>query len=110
MAKETENIAIKAINKFFYFSLNYESGQIYILHGDIRQVPKFITRIKWGCPTDHMVEKWCALAEQLKSGDIDSFGVINRFYAGLDNDCRVKFLNWILDNYKGEGQLKIGEE
>lgn len=110
MKTEIDNIAIKAVNKFIYYTLNYECNQsIYVL-GKPYYVPKFLTDIAWGCPTSHMVEKWDALMHRQESGEIDAFGVMIRFYITLDNNCKVKLLNWVLDNYKGELRLTKDEE
>lgn len=108
MKKEIDNIAVKAINKFIYYALNYKCIPYYV-SGNTYYVPKFITDITWGCSTSHMVEKWVALMKQMESGDIDPYGAILRFYTELDNNCRVKLVNWVLDNYKDEPRLTIDE-
>lgn len=110
MKKEIGNIALKAVNKFIYFALNYESNQSVYVLGKTYYVPKFLTDINWGCATSHMVGKWVELVCKQESGDIDSYGIMLRFYTSLDNDCKVKFLNWILDHYKGELRLTTNEE
>lgn len=110
MKTEIDNIALKAINKFIYYALNYESNQSVYVLGKTYYVPKFLTDIAWGCATSHLVGKWVELVNEQESGDIDSYGIMLRFYISLDNDCKTKFINWILDNYKGELRLTTNEE
>ena len=109
MKTEIDNIALKAINKFIYYALNYECRPYCHTSGKTYYVPKFITEITWGCSTLHIVEKWAELARKQESGDIDTYGIIIRFYIILDNNCRIKFLNWVLDNYKDEFKLTTNE-
>lgn len=106
MKKEIDNIALKAINKFFYFSQNYVCDHAFYSKGKTLYVPKFITDCKWSYGTAHIAEKWWNI---VTNGN-DSYGVMNRFYAELDNDCRITLLNWVLENYKDEIKLKTNEE
>lgn len=106
MKKEIDNIALKAINKFIYYALNYEPNQSVYVLGKTYWVPKFLTDIAWGCATSHMVEKWTEISEKQETG----YSVMLLFYVSLDNECKIKLLNWVLDNYKGESRLTTNEE
>lgn len=110
MKKEIDNIALKAINKFIYYALNYESNQSVYVLGKTYYVPKFLTDIAWGCATSYLVGKWVGLVCKQETGEIDSYGIMLRFYTSLDNNNRIKFLNWVLENYKDEIKLKTNEE
>lgn len=107
MKKEIDNIALKAINKFIYYALNYEPNQSVYVLGNTYWIPKFLTDIAWGCATSHMVEKWVELVN--RQGD-NTYGAMLLFYTSLDNECKIKLLNWVLDNYKGELRLTTNEE
>lgn len=102
----TENmeIAIKAINKWFYFAMNYET----ILHEWVgvsgercsKHLPSFLVEAKWTCNLDHMLSKWnVATQSQNPSAYLMSF------YAELDNSNRIALIEWLMTNYKGEKQI-----
>lgn len=102
----TENlqIAIKAINKWFYFAMNYKT----ILHnwtsvsGEYRSeyIPDFLVEAKWTCNLDHMLSKW-NVATQSRNPS----AYLIDFYAELDNANRIALLEWLMANYNGEKQI-----
>ena len=96
------NISAQAINKFFFYSMNYETDIVeFDSFGLVCRdyLPTFFRDIQWTCNTAHMVGKWKSIEET------DSYGRMNRFIAELDGTNRVKLFEWIMDNYKGEPKL-----
>lgn len=77
--------ALTAINKWFYFSMNYSHDFIEKIWGDEPWLAK------------HIREKF----EHLY-GLYGSYGVINALYGELDTTNRVKFMNWVMSNYNNE--------
>lgn len=88
----------KVINKFFYFSFNYNV----VYHewktgwGDSHSgyIPEFLTKVQWGCNEGHMIEKWLSISS-------NQYGQMFEFYAGLDERNREAIVNWIMENYHG---------
>ena len=81
-----------AINKFFYFSMNYPSN--------------FIQKV-WGESTPyslsaHLQEKFNDLYDKY-----GSYGVMNAFYGELSTNNRVKLMDWVMDNYNDEQKISF---
>lgn len=87
MDKQTSLIAI---NKFMYFMYNYPYNFIELVWGERKQYTL----------TDHLTGKFNALYDKY-----GAHGVIPAFYAELDLNNRIKLLEWVMDNYKGEQKL-----
>ena len=104
----TENmkIAMTAINKFIYFSWNYDL----VYHtwnagsGTTKEetVPEFLAKIKWTCNFDHMYSKW-----KLAIMNDNPNEYLIKFYAELDNENRKLLLEWVMENYNDERKLNI---
>ncbi len=102
----TENmkLAIEAINKWFYFSMNYET----VLHNwkDVRgeprseNIPGFLAEAKWTCNLDHMLSKWKAAT---KSRNPSAY--LTDFYGELDIPNRIALIEWLMTNYNGEKKI-----
>lgn len=91
MDKQTSLIAI---NKWMYFIYNYPYNFIELVWGERKRFNL----------TDHLSEKFDALYERK-----GPYGVIPAFYAELDGNNRVKLLEWVMDNYKGEQKLPLDQ-
>lgn len=102
----TDNMknAIMAINKWFYFAMNYKT----ILHewegaSGIRRsehLPEFLVQAQWTCNLDHMYSKWrTATSSQNPSA------YLMNFYAELDNANRIIFIEWLMTNYNDEKKI-----
>lgn len=85
MISESAQLACKAINKFFYFSMNYP-------YNFIEEVWKDEPGL-----ASHLRAKFDDLYERK-----GSYGVINAFYAELDGTNRMKLMLWVLDNRKDD--------
>lgn len=103
MTKNME-IAITAINKWFYFAFNYET----ILHewksvtGEHRSehLPGFLVEAKWTCNFDHMLSKW---NQATKSQNPSAY--LMNFYGELDIPNRIALIEWLMANYNGEKKI-----
>lgn len=84
--------ALTAINKWFYFSMNYPYGFIEKIWGD---EPWLANHIK--SKFDHLYDVY------------GSYGVINALYGELDTTNRVKFMNWVMNNYNNEIAIKFAD-
>lgn len=96
--------AIVAINKWFYFAMNYKT----VLHewtgasGQHRSeyLPSFLVEAKWTCNLDHMLSKW-----NVATHSSNPSAYLMDFYAELDNANRIALLEWLMANYNGEKQI-----
>lgn len=103
---DNRNFAI-AVNKFFYFSMNYEMDYItYETFGGEKTelLPSFLNA-NWHCNRAHMIEKWKSICiERYDKNRVpiysDSYGRIWRFYSELDGDNRMALLEWVNENFK----------
>lgn len=87
-----EKTYLIAINKWFYFSMNYTYGFIEKVWGDTPML------------AEHLRGKFEGLCRYH-----DSYGAMNAFYAELDWDNRVKLMNWVMENYNDEQRINFGE-
>lgn len=101
------SLSAKAVNKFFFFALNYASDYIeYESFGEKKKdvLPTFFKDIKWTCNTSHIVGKWKSVE------DGDGYGRMNRFMGELDSRNRKLLIEWVLNNYNGEQRLPENNE
>ena len=91
------DIALEAINKFCYESLNFESvhynWRTYKKGMEGTYVPKFLAECKWTCDPDHIVSKWLEAANQMSTPAAFIF-----FYARLDSRNQDIMAEWIFNN------------
>lgn len=90
------NTFAKSVDKFFYYSLNYEYDTVKIdVWGETQEMllPKFFNA-DFTCNKRYLAKKWHSIEQT------DSYGRLNRFYAGLDYKNREILLNWIDENYE----------
>ena len=93
------DIALLAINKFFYYAMNYPLVEIEFpsISGGTRKeyLPSFFNAFPSHL-VEHLCGKWnCACS------CTDSYGYLMKFYAELDGTNRNLMLNYILDHYNG---------
>ena len=105
----TENmqIAMRAINKWFYYAMNYRVVEVEVadyagertemLPDFFNAFPKYLR--------GHLAGKWNALYE-----DYGSRAVLMAFYAELSTNYRKDMMRWILENYNDECKLSFSEE
>ena len=105
----TENMktAMVAINKWFYYAMNYRVVEIEIadykgehtewLPDCFNAFPKSIR--------GHFAEKWNALYESYGSR-----AVLMAFYAELSGNYRKDLIQWVMENYNDDQKLSFNEE
>lgn len=105
----TENmqIAMNAINKWFYYAMNYRVVEIEIedyagkrtewLPDCFNAFPLYLR--------GHLAGKWNALY-----ATYGSRAVLMAFYAELSSNYRKDLMQWVLENYDGECKLSFSEE
>lgn len=89
--------AMWAINKFMYYSWNYELTPVTLYHGKTVYVPTFIKEVKWNCNLDHIVSKWMDCI----TNDVPH-SYFSKFYAEMGVDNRKAMIEWIMNNYNDE--------
>lgn len=78
----------EAINRFFYWSMNYDGSLDWI-----KEIfPEYLV--------DHFTSKFKMLYNRY-----GSMGVIPAFYGELDTENRQKLIDWVLENYTSEVRL-----
>ena len=87
-----DKTSLNAINKFFYFSMNYPHDFIEKVWSDDIWLAK------------HLRNKF--EVQYIKHG---SYGVVNAFYGELDWNNRIKLMNWVMNNYNDEQNVYYGE-
>ena len=105
----TENIktAMTAINKWFYYAMNYPVVAVEVETFDgikteylpdcFKAFPKVLRA--------HLAKKWDALYERYGSR-----AVLMAFYGELDWSNRKLLVEWVLDNYNDEQKFNFDEE
>jgi hypothetical protein len=93
------DITLLAINKFFYYAMNYPLVEIEFpsIGGGKRKeyLPSFFNAFP-----PHLIEHLCGKWKEAV-GSTDSYGFLMKFYAELDGTNRNLMLNYIMDNYNG---------
>jgi hypothetical protein len=105
----TENmkIAMSAINKWFYYAMNYKVVEIEVKTFDgikTMMLPDFFNALPMGIRM-HFAEKWNA--------DYDSYGsraVLMAFYGEVSSEYRKAIMQWVMENYHDEVKLNFNEE
>ena len=93
--------ALYGINKFMFFSWNYEMT-VLERNGKRMCLPKFIVEAKWRCNRYHIISKWNSCITDSEGNERDSYAVLPRFYAELDGENRRALLDYVLDHREGE--------
>ena len=82
--------ALKAINKFYYFSMNYPSN--------------FIKQVWADDPSlaSHFEGKF-----ELYYDRYGSYGAINAFFGSLSQNNQIKLMTWVMENFNNEQSLNL---
>lgn len=104
---ENTKVAMTAINKWFYYAMNYNVVPIEIedyagkrteyLPDCFNAFPKHLR--------GHLAGKWNAYYEKYGSR-----AVLMVFYGELDSNNKKLLMEWVLNNYNGEQKLNFNEE
>lgn len=79
--------SIEAINKFFYFSMNFPQNFIEQIWGEDKPYSL----------TEHLKQKFNHLYSLH-----GCYGVMHAFYGELSTNNRVKLIEWVMENYNDE--------
>lgn len=104
---ENTKIAMQAINKWFYYAMNYRVVEVEVGdHNGTRTeyLPDFFNAFPLWL-RGHLAGKWNALYE-----DYGSRAVLMAFYAELSSNYRKDLMAWVLENYNDEQKLNFNEE
>lgn len=104
---ENTKIAMTAINKWFYYAMNYTHREMDVqtFNGTER---KFCPDCFEAFPASlrqHLLSKWDYLYEKYGSR-----AVLMAFYAELSTNYRKDLMEWVLNNYNYEEKLNFNEE
>ena len=103
---ENTKTAMVAINKWFYYAMNYNVVKIEI--ADYRgERTEYLPDCFNAFPKSirgHFAEKWNALYDKYGSR-----AVLMAFYAELSSNYRKDLMQWVLDNYNDEQKLSFSE-
>ena len=104
---ENTKTAMIAINKWFYYAMNYNVVPMIVSGFDgehteylpdcFNAFPKYLRT--------HLKGKWDDLYERYGSR-----AVLMAFYAELDGNNRKLLMEWVLNNYNNEVKLSFSEE
>lgn len=104
---ENTKTAMVAINKWFYYAMNY--NVVGMLVNDFEgERTEYLPDCFLAFPTHlrkHLFGKWESLYETYGSR-----AVLMAFYAELDGTNRKRLMEWVLENYNGECKLSFKEE
>lgn len=104
---ENTKTAMLAINKWFYYAMNYPVVEVEVVDFDgtkkeylpdcFNAFPKTLRA--------HLAKKWDTLY-----GLYGSRAVLMAFYAELSPNYRKDLMEWVLNNYNDEQKLSFNEE
>ena len=104
---ENTKTAMLAINKWFYYAMNYPVVEVEIVDFDgtkkeylpdcFNAFPKYLRA--------HLAKKWDTFY-----GLYGSRAVLMAFYAELDWENRKLLMEWVLNNYHDEQKMSFKEE
>lgn len=105
----TENmeIAMRAINKWFYYAMNYPVVEVEVLdfNGTRKEyLPDFFNAFPKHL-RGHLAGKWNRFCE-----DYGSRAVLMAFYGELDWSNRKLLMGWVLDHYNDEQKISFKAE
>ena len=104
---EKINTSIVAINKFFFYAMNYPFARIdyHSIDGTHKYdyLPDFFKAFDFHM-IEHLRSKWLNACERT-----DSYGYVMKFYGELDGSNRQKMLKYIMENYNDEQKIPLIE-
>lgn len=102
------NISLIAINKFFFYAMNYPMVEVEYKSIDgttnIKYLPSFF-QVFPKYIIAHLVSKWEYAYEQC-----GCYGAIMKFYGELDSNYRNMMLNHIIETYNDEQKIQLNKE
>jgi hypothetical protein len=104
---ENTKIAMQAINKWFYYAMNYNVVEIEIAdyNGNRKEyLPDCFNAFPLYL-RGHLAAKWNTLYEEYGSR-----AVLMVFYGELDGENKKILMEWVLNNYNDECKLSFKED
>ena len=104
---ENTKIAMQAINKWFYYAMNYNVVEVEVatFDGDkTKMLPDFFNAFPKHMRV-HFASKWTYGYETYGSR-----AALMWFYGELSSNYRKDLMLWVLENYNDEQKLKFNEE
>ena len=104
---ENTKIAMQAINKWFYYAMNYPVVEVEVADFDGTQteyLPDFFNAFPMHL-RKHLARKW--------NYGYDTYGsraALVWFYGELSSNYRKDLMAWVLENYNDERKLNFNEE
>lgn len=100
-------IAMVAINKWFYYAMNYRVVEVEVstFDGDTKMwLPDFFNAFPKTMRA-HFASKWNYGYEEYGSR-----AVLMWFYGELSTNYRIDLMEWVLENFNDEQKLNFNEE
>ena len=104
---ENTKISMIAINKWFYYAMNYPVVPVEVADFDGTRneyLPDFFNAFPLYL-RKHLMKKWNAYYE-----DYGSRAVLMVFYGELDGENKKILMEWVLNNYNDEQKISFKEE
>lgn len=104
---ETRNNQLIAINKFFFYAMNYPMVEVTFKSITGVQRREYMPSFFKAFPPhliEHLWGKWQECCECT-----DSYGYLMKFYGQLDGSNRNLMLNYIMDTYNDEGRIPLNK-
>jgi len=104
---ENTKIAMQAINKWFYYAMNYPVVEVEVADFDGTQteyLPDFFNAFPMHL-RKHLAGKWNYGYETYGSR-----AALMWFYGELSSNYRKDLMAWVLENYNDEQKLNFNEE
>lgn len=102
------DIALMAINKFFFYAMNYPSVPIPYKSIDGKQKIDYLPSFFKAFPpylVEHLKGKW-----EYAYDKCGSYGAVMKFYGELDGSNRNLMLNHIIDTYNDEQRIPLNAD
>lgn len=104
---ENTKTAMIAINKWFYYAMNYPVVEVEVADFDGTKkeyLPDFFNAFPKTLRA-HLAKKWDSLYESYGSR-----AVLMAFYGELSTNYRKDLMEWVLNNYNDEQKLNFKED
>lgn len=102
------NISLIAINKFFFYAMNYPMVEVEYKSIDGKMKKRYLPSFFKAFPTfivEHLIGKWEYAYEQC-----GCYGSVMKFYGELDSNYRNMMLNHIIETYNDEQKIQLNKE
>lgn len=104
---ENTKTAMIAINKWIYYTLNYN-----VVDVEVQDFDGTHTELLPDCFNGFPMHMRKHLAGKFSEyyDSVGSYGVMTKFYANLDKNYQKLLMEWVLNNYNDEQKMSFKEE